>query len=67
MPLYTPIDETGILMRENGIAVLVMPGGGRWRLEVVKRIKPEMWGRRVRVIGTRDGFDLIAVKKLVAA
>jgi hypothetical protein len=46
--------------------VLRMPDGGEWRLEVLKRHK-HLFGTRVKVTGTRDGFDLLAVDRIEPA
>nr|WP_272800206.1 DUF5818 domain-containing protein [Sphingobium sp. AntQ-1] len=43
-----------------------MPGGGEWRLDITKRHK-HLVGTRVRVVGVRDGFDLLAVQKIEPA
>lgn len=59
-------DETGLLMREGRAIVLRRDDGGRWRLDVGRRAEP-LLGRRVRVIGTRSGFDLLDVHKIEAA
>ncbi len=45
--------------------VLMLDGGGRWRLELDPGY--EAWlGRRVRVEGVRSGFDRIDVETIVA-
>ncbi|WP_255326058.1 MULTISPECIES: DUF5818 domain-containing protein [Sphingobium] len=43
-----------------------MPGGGEWRLEILKRHR-HLFGMRVKVNGTRNGFDLLAVDRIEAA
>nr|WP_235600939.1 DUF5818 domain-containing protein [Sphingobium sp. AM] len=43
-----------------------MPDGGEWRLEILQRHR-HLFGRRVRVSGTRDGFDLLAVDSIELA
>jgi len=49
----------GILL-ENGLyPILRMPGGGEWRLEILKRHR--------HLFGTRNGFDLLAVDRIELA
>lgn len=56
----------GILL-ENGLhPILRMHGGGEWRLEIMKR-HSHLLGTRVKVTGTRDGFDLLAVDHIEPA
>lgn len=56
-------DETGLLRWDRGTLILQRDGGGRWRLETGRRAET-MVGRRVRIVGTRVGFDLLAVSKI---
>ncbi len=66
MPNGTRHELTGLLLRGDGFyPVLKMPDGGEWRLEVERRYQ-HLIGRRVSVIGTRDGFDLLAVSCIEA-
>lgn len=53
------------LLLDNGTPypTLRMPDGGEWRLDIAGRYKP-LLGLRVEVEGIRDGFDLMAVKKI---
>lgn len=63
MPRGTHHDETGLLMREGEFLVLQRDDGGRWRLDVGGRVDV-LLGRRVRVQGTRSGFDLLDVRRI---
>lgn len=57
---------TGILL-ENGLyPILRVRDGGEWRLDILKRHK-HLLGTRVKVVGTRDGFDLLAVDHIEPA
>lgn len=62
MPRGTLIDETGLLLRDRGL-VLQRDAGGTWRLDV-NRIRVDMIGTRVRIIGKRSGFDLVDVERI---
>lgn len=64
MPMWTPQDECGLLLEHAGQPVLQRDDGGTWRLEFNRRYR-HFLGRRVRVTGSRDEFDLIAVKAIV--
>ncbi|MDX3911588.1 MAG: DUF5818 domain-containing protein [Sphingobium sp.] len=66
MPRFKHYELTGVLLVEGRQFVLSMPGGGTWRLEVT-RSPAKLLGQRVTVMGTRDGFDLIAVTSIAAA
>lgn len=50
----TPVDETGILIREGGGFWLRRDAGGRYLLEL-HRMPVDEVEKRVRVIGARDG------------
>ncbi|CAM3418773.1 DUF5818 domain-containing protein [Sphingomonas zeae] len=63
MPMGTRIEVEGLLLEENGGLVLDVRDGGTWRLEAGWRTR-RLLGRRVRVTGTRDGFDLLAVQTI---
>ena len=63
MPRGTHHDETGLLLREGQFLVLQRDDGGRWRLEAGARADA-LLGRRVRVEGTRNGFDLLDVRRI---
>jgi hypothetical protein len=65
MPIGSRVCETGLLLREHGALVLARDDGGRWRLDAPATVAA-MLGQRVRarVTGVRDGFDLLAVKRI---
>ena len=63
MPLGSPIDESGLLLRDGAGLILQRDDGGRWRLDASPRHR-ELAGRRVRVKGKRSGFDLVDVEML---
>ena len=65
MPMGTPHEIEGLLMVRQGGLVLDVRDGGTWRLDAGWRAR-RLLGRRVRVTGTRDGFDLLAVKTIEA-
>lgn len=70
MPRGTAHDETGWLNERDGRWSLRRDGGGEWRLDLglLATIKARrLVGRRVRVRGVRDGFDLLAVERIKAA
>ncbi|TVV72872.1 DUF5818 domain-containing protein [Sphingomonas solaris] len=54
------IDETGMLMRVGGGFALRRDSGGLWRLDL-HRTPVDLVGKRVRVIGTRTGPDVVDV------
>ena len=54
------IDETGMLLRVGGGFALKRDGGGLWRLDL-HRTPVDLVGKRVRVIGTRIGTDVVDV------
>ena len=56
-------DETGLLRWDRGGLILLRDEGGRWRLEVGHRVE-KLVGQRVRGVGTRVAFDLLAVLKI---
>ncbi|WP_339348675.1 DUF5818 domain-containing protein [uncultured Sphingomonas sp.] len=62
MPIGSRHDETGLLLREGRALTLQRDGGGRWRLDAPHKLE-KLSGCRVRVIGVRDGFDLLAVER----
>jgi hypothetical protein len=62
MPRGTPVEDTGILLRDGGL-VLKRDAGGTWRLDL-KRIPLDLIGGRVRIIGKRSGFDLVDVDRI---
>lgn len=46
----SPIDETGMLLRDGGTFVLRRDAGGVWRL-AMHRVPVDLVGKHVRVIG----------------
>ncbi|MFB9050347.1 DUF5818 domain-containing protein [Sphingobium indicum] len=66
MPRPTPLELTGILLEKGPYPILRAPDGGEWRLDILKRHK-HLLGTRVKVTGTRDGFDLLAVERIEPA
>lgn len=62
MPLGSRHTETGLLLHAKHGLVLRRDDGGEWRLEAPSRLKRYV-GRRVRIDGVRDGFDLLAVQR----
>lgn len=46
--------------------ILQRDDGGRWRLDAGRRAD-SLLGRRVRVQGTRSGFDLLDVQRIALA
>ncbi|WP_369680238.1 DUF5818 domain-containing protein [Novosphingobium sp. Chol11] len=62
----TAHELTGILLENGPYPILRMPDGGEWRLEALKRHR-HMFGMRVKVSGTRNGFDLLAVDRIELA
>jgi hypothetical protein len=63
MPRGTQHDETGLLLRDGRFLVLQRDDGGRWRLDADPAALG-LLGRRVRVQGTRSGFDLLDVRRI---
>ena len=52
------IDETGMLVRDGGGFRLTRDTGGSWRLEL-SRMPIDLVAKRVRLIGTRIGEDIV--------
>ncbi|WP_062731177.1 DUF5818 domain-containing protein [Sphingobium abikonense] len=63
MPRGTHHDLTGLLLDGTPYPVLRTDDGGEWRLELLQRHR-HLFGTRVRLGGTRSGFDLIAVDRI---
>jgi len=63
MPRGTKHDGTGLLLREGHELVLQRDDGGRWRLDAGRNAF-DLLGRRVRVQGTRSGFDILDVRSI---
>lgn len=69
MPRGMMHEETGSLEFVRGFALLRRDGGGTWRLDLgpIQHLRARrLAGRRVRVVGVRDQFDLLAVRRLCA-
>lgn len=67
MPQGTRHELVGRLREIDGRWSLRPDDGGEWRLDVGLRFSwraRRLAGGRVRVIGVRDGFDLLAVERL---
>jgi hypothetical protein len=63
LPRGTSHDETGWLNDDRGQLVLRRDGGGTWRLDVgfiLTWRTRKLLGKRVRVMGVRSDFDLLA-------
>lgn len=65
MPLGVSLDLEGLLLEERGQLFLRMDDGGHWRIEAGGSAR-KLLGRRVRVEGTRDGFNLVAARRVAA-
>lgn len=65
MPMGATHEIEGLVLERQGGLVLDVRDGGTWRLDVGWRAR-RLLGRRMRVTGTRDGFDLLAVKAIEA-
>jgi hypothetical protein len=64
MPRGTLHTDTGLLLQQGPVLSLRRDEGGHWRLDAVP-MKAWKWvGRRVRIEGERDGFDLLAVRRI---
>ena len=66
MPRGTRYRLTGRLMRSSQGLVLEMDDGGCWTLDIGRRAHA-LLGQRVTIEGTRSGFNLIDVERIVAA
>lgn len=65
MPPGSRHDETGWLNEERGQLILCRDAGGTWRLDAPASAH-KLKGMRVRIIGTRAGFDLLDVEAVLA-
>jgi hypothetical protein len=65
MSIGSSINESGLLLRDGPTLVLRRDGGGRWRLDL-DSIPHALIGRRVSVMGTRSGFDIVDVMSICA-
>lgn len=64
MPLGVALSLEGLLLEDGRHLYLRMDDGGGWRIEAGWSAR-KLVGRRVRIEGTRDGFDLVAAKRVV--
>lgn len=64
MPIGTVHAETGLLLVQRGTLFLRRDDGGHWRLDDVPSKARKWIGRRVNVEGERDGFDLLAIRRI---
>ena len=64
MPRGTIHNETGLLVTQGPFLYLRIDDGGHWRLDAVPTKAWRWLGRRVAVEGERDGFDLLAVRRI---
>lgn len=63
MPRGTRHEIIGILLEQSGGLVLDVAGGGTWRLDAGWKAR-RLLGMRVKVVGIRDGFDLLGVERI---
>lgn len=66
MPMGTHHELVGLLLEARGNLILDVDGGGTWRLDADWRAR-RLLGMRVKVVGVRDGFDLLAVTRIERA
>lgn len=66
MPRGSPLTLEGLLLEDGRQPVLRVDDGGMWRVEMARSAR-RLLGQRVQVIGTRDGFDLIAATRVTPA
>ena len=62
----TRIDETGTLIRESGAFYLRRDLGGRYQLEL-QRMPVDLVEKRVRLVGTLVGTDLVSADGVAPA
>ena len=63
MPIGTRHEIVGLLLEDRSGLIVEVDGGGTWRLDAGRRAR-SLLGQRVKVVGVRDGFDLLAVKTI---
>lgn len=63
MPRGTSHEVTGLLLQDRNWLVVDVDGGGTWRLDTGWGAR-RLLGHRVRIVGKRDDFDLLAVKRI---
>jgi hypothetical protein len=64
MPKGTVHIESGLLVEDGPAFYLRRDDGGHWRLDALPRKASKWLGRRVMIEGERDGFDLLAVRRV---
>lgn len=64
MPRGTTHIETGLLLKDGHAWYLRRDDGGHWRLDAVNSKARRLIGCRVVIEGERDGFDLLAIRKI---
>lgn len=62
IPRGTAHKPVGLLLRHGASLILRVDDGGEWRLDAPARAGKSV-GRRVRVTGVREGFDLLAISR----
>ena len=63
MPLWTPVEVVGLLLRDTQGLILRPDGGGEWRLDAPAK-HFALANQRVRVTGVRSGFNQIDVQTM---
>ena len=66
-PQGYPETLVGLLLDAPRHPILLLDDGGEWRLEIAWIRWRHLLGKRVRVEGTRDGIDMIAVDAISEA
>lgn len=66
MPRGSRHEVIGLLLENRGGLVLDVEGGGTWRLDAGWRAR-RLLGQRVRIVGIREGFDLLSVERIERA
>jgi hypothetical protein len=64
MPRGTIHTETGLLVDKGHALYLYRDEGGQWRLDAISNKTRQWVGRRVSIEGERDGFDILAIRKI---
>ncbi|HEX8414597.1 MAG TPA: DUF5818 domain-containing protein [Sphingomicrobium sp.] len=68
-PQHRFADRDGWLKEQDGERILRRDDGGRWCLAmgpIVRWRSRKLLGKRVWIVGVRDGFDALVVKKIAA-
>jgi hypothetical protein len=64
MPLGVDLNLEGLFLEDGRHLFLRTDDGGGWRIEADWSAR-KLLGRRVRIEGRRDGFDLVTAKRIV--